>query len=313
MPQPQAQPKGSAGIDPSVAALANSASDQGGGDQSSAADDADRDYAMQQGWVPKDKYTGPEERFVDFKDYADRARNIVPIINERNRKLEKQLEVANSRLDQMAKDTKEALRMQRAVDKGIFDTEIAKLRGQRAQAIKDGDGDAVNTIDDKIDAEKEKRTKSEAEAKANETPTLDKALVAQLDAASAEFQKDNPWILDNNDRRARLAFVLSQDLLKSRPELARTPDFYPTLAKEMRKEYPEMFKDEKTRTLTDGGGSNDRSTDNSGGGKKTIKDLPKDARETAKRYAANGWIDSEQRYVDNYFADKAAKESRANG
>lgn len=296
MPQVQAT-NGADNSAASISALAASASE----------DAVERSYAEKQGWVPEEKYTGPKDQFIDYKTYAQRAREINPIINERNRKLESNVERLMSENAQLRKDTLEALAFQRDVDKRTHQAEIAKLRTERAQAIKDGDGDAVNTIDDKIDKAKVDLANKERATKAAVTDT---PAQIELTKAAKKFQDENPWTLDDNDRRTRITFLVSQDLLKSRPDLRGSPRLFEELPAALQKDYPELFPKEKVHSAVDGGGAVDR--DGGGGDRKyTIKDLPKDARETCLRFVKNGYIKhadgekaAQQVYVDNYFAQK---------
>jgi hypothetical protein len=271
-------------------------------------DDPDRAYAAKQGWVPKDQYSGPDDKFVDFKTYAQRAREINPIINERNRKLESSIEKLQRENEQLRKDTVEALRFQREFDKREFDAKISDLRKQKAEAIKDGDGEKVNTLDEKIDEIRGEKAKRDS---ANVREIKESPTAKEIEAAGKRFTEENPWMKDDKDRRTRVTFLVSQDLLKDRPDLQGKPEFFDELMPALQKDYPELFPKKKTTPLVDSGSGLDRSSSSGADRKYTIKDLPKDARDTCRRFVDNGYIAhkdgkaaAEQMYVDEFFAQK---------
>jgi hypothetical protein len=263
-----------------------------GGEEASEEDIA---YARSQGWVEKEKYRGDKAEWADAKTFADRARQINPIINARNRTLAVELAEARRQIEQLRQDSAEALDMVRAQARRDYDTQLTGLKAQRAAAIDDGDGATVQAIEDKIAGLKVPEEKKPAPANNEPSP----ALVA----AVQEFGARNPWYGDGEQgdpEKTGIATAAARTLLRERPDLRGNPAFFAELEYQLKADHPELFGRKATPRMVDNAG---RPGVQRTGTKRTVADLPKEAQETAKRYERNGWLKAEE-YAKNYFAEQ---------
>ena len=63
--------------------------------------------ARRWGWKPKEEFRGPPDRWTSAEDFVARGENELPILRERNRNLDRQVEEASravTELNQMADD-----------------------------------------------------------------------------------------------------------------------------------------------------------------------------------------------------------------
>lgn len=215
---------------------------------------SERDYeseARDMGWRPKDEWTGKPEHWKDAKTYvefdvvANRLTKAEREFNERLAKIEK----ANSR-------TIEKLQAQHA-------KEVAELAATRREAIKSGDVDAVEALDQQI-----------ADLKAD---APDKAPARTDEQVQAEWMAKNTWYETDEDL-ATVALGYSNKIkspdLSLEENLKRTEEY-------VRKKFPEKFgaatKAANGHAAVDGGGM-------APGALKTdpLAKLPSEARQQAK-------------------------------
>jgi hypothetical protein len=268
-------------------------------DQPSEADVA---YARSQGWVEKEKYRGAESDWIDAGTFSKRAREINPIINARNRDLAAQNKQLQEQIDQVRRDAGEAIAGARAIAQREYTAKLADLKAQRATAINEGDGALVTQIEDAMGALQPPSEPKKVEPEAQYAPAL---------ASAAEtFAARNPWYGEGgkgDPEKTGLAMAVARTLLRERPDLKGNPEFFTELEYQLKADHPDLFRAKATPKLVDAGG---RPAQNGSKVKKTIADLPKDAQDTAKRYVRNGWLASEQEYVDQYLAvEQQAKEA----
>lgn len=204
---------------------------------------SERDYeaeAREQGWRPKEEWTGKPENWKSAKVYVEHGDTAAKIA-----KIERSFEERLGKMEKVHGKTVEQLQRQHA-------KEIAELKDARRQAIKDGDADKVEKLDDKID--KLKADGPEV-SDANETPEQ------KADRIKAAWLKENSWYENDEDLRA-YAFGYSNDLADRNKNMTLEENLKRTLER-VKAKYPEKFgeKEEKKpaangHAAVDGGGSN---------------------------------------------------------
>lgn len=269
---------------------------------SEAPSEADVAYARSQGWVEKEKYRGNEADWIDAGTFSKRAREINPIINARNRDLAAQNKQLQEQIDQVRRDAGEAIAGARAIAQREYTAKLADLKAQRAAAIGEGDGALVTQIEDAMGALEPPPEPKKIQAETPYSP--------ELTSAAETFAARNPWYGEGgkgDPEKTGLAMAVARTLLRERPDLKGSPTFFTELEYQLKADHPDMFRAKAVPKMVDGGG---RPAQNGSRLKKTIADLPKDAQDTAKRYVRNGWLGSEQEYVDQYLAvEQQAKEA----
>ena len=206
-----------------------------------------RDYeaeAAEMGWTPKDQWKGNPDNWKDAETYVKHGEDIVRITKSQLAKVEreaaeerKQFAERIARIEKMGEKTVERLRASHA-------KELSDLKAQRREAVKAGDVEAVDQLDEKI--EKHREDGPEAE-KPEDTKAVQEAWVAKQD-----------WWETDEDMTA-YAIGISQGILAKNPKITMAENLART-EEAMKKKYPEKF-GLKTPTsanghaLVDGGGA----------------------------------------------------------
>lgn len=229
--------------------------------------------AMESGWVPKDKYTGEEHKWVDAGEFLRRGELFKKIEDQ-----SKQLKDVRSALNEMKKLHSQVreVEYQRALD---------ALKAQKKTALLEGDADAVIAADERIDLVKEQVRQFQNEPAAN--------VQAESGAEHPEFvawTEQNSWYKSSTPMKA-FADALGQDLARagnSPSEVLRK------VAAEVRKEFPHKFRNpnqEKPGAVESGG--------TSGSSKGTKFQLTDDERRIGNNFVRTGAFDN----IDQYIAE----------
>lgn len=191
----------------------------------------ERDYeaeAAEMGWRPKEEWTGKPENWKSAKVYVEHGE-----VNARIAKIEKDYADRFDKLEKATSRSVERMKAQHA-------KEIDALKAQKREAVKAGDADAVDRIDEELD-----RLKADGPETVKRTD----------EQVQAEWVKKNPWYDEDED--LQIAAIGYSNRIKS-PDLS----FEDNLAKVeayIRKKFPEKFEDKKTaangHAAVDGGGS----------------------------------------------------------
>lgn len=231
------------------------------------------DVAASIGWTPKDKFTGPEEKWKPADQFIIDGRKA-----ERNMK--RSLDEMRATLDTVQKTS--ASIMQDKLQEQA-DTLAAKYES------------AVEAGDTKGAAEA-LRKHDQIMAKATESPTQRHAPSPETD----EWAAKNSRVFKDERATAR-AIELCNPLAKANYSAA---DQLATIEPVLRREFPHLF-DDKPAPGVEGPRSRASAPQKRG---KTVADMPKEAQEIAKDMADRGLIKSPEDYARNYFA-QIAKEA----
>jgi hypothetical protein len=252
------------------------------------------EQAREQGWRPEEEYDGPADKFIGAKEYLDRAEHILPIIRSRDRDSRAQISALKAEVENLKKDSLEAVERATANARREFRTQYDDLKKLQAQAVSDGDGEAFARIGGEMEKLVSDSQPKKVEIARDEHPPA-------LKEAGAAFQSRNTWF-EKDERKTRVAMAYAPDFLKSRPDLKGSPQFFPEFEKALRVEYPEVFGNTRRAAADPMVEGDARPAGARQTSKKSFRDLPKDAQEAAKRQVRNNLCKNEQEYVDNYFA-----------
>ncbi len=138
------------------------------------------DTARKLGWVPEDEFKGDRkpERFKSAKEFVEDTSPSVLKVFER---LEKDFEDRFKKLERVGQKTLKAV-------KEGYEAQITDLKSQKTAAVKAGNVELVQRIDNAIDATKE-AAKDEGDSPIEEN-------------VNAAFKKSNPWYGDDDDLTA---------------------------------------------------------------------------------------------------------------
>lgn len=234
--------------------------------------------ASVQGWVPKDKYTGDPAKWVDAATFVERGRNFT-------KNLKSELETVKARLaalDKNSKAFKEFHDRSMASQKAELDSALAQLKREHREAIRDGDDDAADALEGRMEVLNTEKSKLTAPV-VEEENTVDPAMEAWIADGNDWFTKDS--------KLQTYATAVAQDLLK-KGETARGRAFLDKVTEIVKEDFPTKFSNPNRQRSSSAEGGSPAAGKQVGG--KTEKDLPEADRALMNQFVAEGWTTKEK-------------------
>lgn len=223
--------------------------------------------ALDQGWRPKEEWSGEEEDFIDAKEFLRRG-ELFSKIDSQKRELN---------------ELKQAIKALQTHHEKVKETEykraIADLKAAKKDALELGDAAAVVQIDDQIDDLREAQLKEEKQqVKAPATPP-----------EFNEFKSRNKWY-DNDRDLTEYADFVGTRYAASNPG---TPleDVFKHVEDQVKRQFPEKFQNQNRQRPNPVEGSTQ------GAGRKagfTEADLTDDERTVMRTLVRGGHMTKEQ-------------------
>ena len=235
--------------------------------------------AAKMGWTPKDQFKGDPDKWRPADEFVERGKQMVPLLRAQVKKQERQIAELTSTTKQFAEFATKA-------EKRGYDNALAALKEERAQAVANGDGEAFQRVDERLEdlkAEIAEKTKSAPRADGGDDPVFD------------EWKGRNAWL---NDPKMEAFGNASAQFLRSTGVTATGAEFLDMVTKEVKAKFPEKFENPRRTSApsVEGGTPAARK-----GGGKSFADMPADARKECEKMAKHGFGDDK----------KAADEFRA--
>jgi len=261
-----------------------------------------RHEAESQGWVPKERFRGNENDWVDAETFVKRGREILPILRKNNENLIKDLNQTKEQLKEFREAAEEFKRFQReSYERKATDYErrIQEIKDSRAQAITDGDGQKVNALDDALDEAKESFREAKQAVKdvvSTKEPVVTET-AATIDPSLQLWLDRNNWF--GEDRRmTSIANGIGESLRLEFPGLKGQP-FLDKLDEVLAEEFPNKFggskKNVSASRVESGSGRQSRSGSNA----QSYDNLPPTAKDACDRFVKQKLMTREQ-YVQDY-------------
>lgn len=215
----------------------------GGQEATPKPDPAIEAEAREMGWVPKDKFRGPEDQWRPAEEYLKRGKELLPIVNAENRKLRKQLDdlkaemtetVANlGRMNKVALDRqRQQIEAQYEAYKERF-VELGDTKNYRA-----ADAQKRAALKD-FDQAAEEAANTKEKEKSKDTPPGDSKLSSRDQAAVDEWLEENPWF--NSSRVLRAAADDAFDDVRREMPAAKMADVLAEVRNRVVADYPHKF------------------------------------------------------------------------
>lgn len=220
--------------------------------------------AMEQGWVPKDQYSGPN-KWRDAEDFLDRG-ELFKKLDQQNKRL--------STYDQTLQDLKKHHEKVRETE---YKRALATLREEKKAALNDGDADAVVDIDDRIAELREEAKRVETAPAVNTNVEPDPRFMIWVNK--------NPWY--NNDKAMKVyADEVGQKMALSG---ANPQEILMEVERRVKREFPERFNNPNR----DKPGAVEGGTSKSGGRKESFT-LTSEETRAMHRFVNAGVLTKEQ-------------------
>lgn len=251
-------------------------------DAPEADNEADVEEASRIGWTPKEHFKGDPDKWVSAKEFLKRGRERLPLVQAELRRTQDRLAAVEKSAHALAEHHKKT-------EKLAYERAMQDLKRQRAEAISALDGDKVNEIDDKL-YELRSNNQKEAEVAANRPPEF-----------FEKWLQDNTWTQDEEGEA--IASAIASKLAKQHPELVGKPEILDKITEEARKKYPQLFPElsnpRRAQPAAVASGSPAKAK-----AKKTLSDLPPDARDACRDFVKRGYM-TEAEYLKDYFGEQA--------
>lgn len=260
----------------------NDAQDDAQLEQSDSAS-TNEEKARRMGWIPKEEYSGPEEKWVDANVFIERGENELPVLRDRLRKQDEVAAKRDREISEMRKDVKALREHTSRVEKQAYEKAIEELRREQEEAITEGDTERFRQIEKK----KEDLQKSSQESFAPEQPQQ-----PEVDPIIKDWASQEPWF-DNDVEMTEIAIGLSRAHASRNMSM---DDNLREVSKKIRDMFPEKFGVNPKRnrpSAVEGGGGVKRGKGN------TYADLPPADRAICDRLIKEGTLTKEE-YVKYY-------------
>lgn len=249
------------------------------------------------GWVPKEEFRGGEENWVDAETFVKRGKELNPILRANNERLKKELAEERDKHNKELAEIKQTAEEFKKFQKEAFERkqeqlkkEIDELKQQRKEAIKEGDGDLVVEIEDKLEELKEEQ------AKKPEPPAEPpKQAETQLDPSLSEWLDRNKWY-GQDVETTEIVNGMGAAIRRQFPDLVGKK-FLEKLDERLQQRFPDLYENpSKAQTNVDS------STTRSGSSskKKSYENLPNDAKAACDKFVKQGLFKSREEYVELY-------------
>lgn len=250
--------------------------------------------ASEIGWTPKEKFRGDPAKFVEAKDYYEKAEHVLPIVKKQRDDFKAEAAIQAKAVAEMKVEiaetreaAKEAIAFMRAGVEREFNAKLISLKEAKKDAIDAGDGSTVIKIEEQIDSLK-------ADKKEEKDKIVEK-VTAETPQVHPDFPKwidKNKWYATNDDMRQEA------DMLGARyaKQGLRDQLLWDKVRDEIEKRYPDEFSEESERPGVQRGGK----SNGSGKTSKSFENLPADAKAACDSWIKRGLVKNRQQYLDNY-------------
>jgi len=255
----------------------------------------DEEEARKEGWAPKEEWKGRPEDWVDAKEFNKRGREINSFLKKHNDRLKGELAEVKSALKEQQLTAAEFKKEFAQMKENAYKKAMADLKAQRREALKEGDHDTADLIDEQLDDMKEQVEKLAKKEEVKPTVEMSETQKTRL---LNEWIGDNPWYDSKNADVVDAVDLIGMRLRREQPGLDGR-DFLDEVTKLAKKKHPEFFGNPRRKEagMVEGG---KRGEGGSGGGKKTYGAMPAEVRAQCDRFVKNKMC-SQEDFVKNYY------------
>jgi len=243
---------------------------------------SDIDYeteARSQGWRPKDEWKGDPEQWKDAQQFVEDGKNILPLVQSKNRKLEEKLNELTAMVDRL-NDSNRKLNewSQKSIEKEKAEKESLReqLRAARKQAVAEGDGEAFDEAERQLEQLKESPAQNTS---------------GQLTAEQQEWLNQNSWY-GKDDQLTAFADGMAERL-NARGYYGTA--YFDKLTEEVKSAFPQKF-ERKSAPTVEGEGKKESSRPKG----RTFDDLPEDAQKLCKEFERDIPGFTKEQYLEQY-------------
>lgn len=246
--------------------------------------------AREQGWVPREQWTGKDEEWSDAETFVRRGREINPILRKALKKERERTATLEAELRATGATVAELREYLQKVEERATKNALAQLKKARADALAAGDHGTAQEYEDQMDELKESKSAIPEAKKAPQQQTIHPEISAWMER--------NPWYAPENQEMVDYANSVAARLMQNKQAQGQTftpGDILPDVTERVRKMFPSYFGRGEAPTMFEGGGSpsgSARAATSSGRSSNGFAKLPAEARAQFQRFYEAGY------YVD---------------
>lgn len=259
--------------------------------------------ASELGWVPREQFKGNPDRWIPAEEFLERGRHILPIVNENNERLRKELTSTKTEMARMAELLKasqesiEALNEhhQAEVKRRVEQTRM-ELMEQIKEARQEGDIEQEIELNAKLaDLRNPPKSTVKDPPEAPAKPVIPEVFT--------QWQAENKWF-GTDTRRTRLAMTISAEL-RDKQDQRVGREFLDAVTAEV----DDILGPARDSSKVEGSRGGERGNTGSG---KSFQDLPTEAKEACDGFAGRlvgpgraykTLADWRAKYASDYFAE----------
>jgi len=231
--------------------------------------------AQRMGWIPKDQFKGDEKKWRPAKDFLEVGEQLLPILRERNKKLD-------TDLSEIKKNMGEFVAFTRAAAKREYEAKLTELEAKKDEAFDSGDKEAFLEADKEI-------AKLEKPVEAETKPKLDPDVQSWFD--------QNGWYKKDKELQS---YADSMGDHFKRVNVKGGIELLDYVRQEVEKRFPARFDNPNRHNPPNVGDAGGNLTGGPGGGKKhSFNDLPNEAKTACNNWIRNG-LGTREEYLKDY-------------
>jgi len=260
-----------------------------------SAPDNEEALARRRGWVPKEEFDGDEAKWVDAKTFVERGNNFNSTLKNELAKVKAELASFKGTAEAFKKFHAEAMKGKQAE----LDTALKQLKSQHREAIRDGDDDAADALEGRMDVIRKDKADLQKEL---DNPTIEPKGAPDLKTATPEAVATlQDWVKDGNEWFEKdlpmQAYALKiAEQLAANGETLRGRPFMEKVGKQVRADFPHKFSNPNRQR--EGSTESGQQSVKAGPGR-TAKDLPEEDRQLMKEFIKAGWV-TEEKFLKDY-------------
>lgn len=245
--------------------------------------------ARRMGWRPKEEFRGPPDKWSSAEDFIARGENELPILRERNRNLDRQLQTTSetvaelkTRMEQTGEVLSSMREMSLKAEERAYKKARAEIEEEQRTRAAAADVAGVTETQRKLE-ELDKEREAAKVVVVPVTAKPDAPTAKPRDPVAEQWIADNPWFTSDPEMNST-AQGIHTGMLQSRKDLSLAENLAETKRRVM-KLYPEKFANpnrEEAVTVAQPSGNAPAPTNKNK--KKTYADLPADAKAACDKY-----------------------------
>jgi hypothetical protein len=293
-----------------IAPSSDSDGDDDGGDNEVT------DRARLQGWVPRDEFRGPADKWRPADEFLKRGEEIVPILKERTKTLESKLAEADAKLARQESEAKERFaRLERMSDLALKrqrEDIYASYEAAKRSAVEVGDVDryeqlnrdqrtAIHQHDQRFVEAVQPVQQPQPQGQRPLTPA-EQMQIEHHEKTVASWTVRNPWFTADQEME-QVARTYSNKLKDKTPGITLEDNLKATETY-IRQRYPDKFPGSSNASGPSVEGGSRLSS--SGTRKRGAMDLPSDAKKQGEKFIQQGLFKNMDEYARDYWSPENA-------